>query len=309
MRGRGWIRDIISQFIILVLLGVGLYVLYDKALATPAFDVIPWLKTIFIIAVIVFALTVVIFLFQVFLSVRLERFRPADPESLARLDRMRRFHLPDECRRMQATWPGMRSDLRKAFLKDEWGYIEEAKYDAVLERRRWWPRIKKPPYVDRVFIYYHPMMNVIIVDQMLRACERSILEWDDDFPAPRNVLLFLTDMDNRDEVTSAGAGVVNFLCRIDHGRSLYPMLLDCDQGRLFYPLDTTLIPRRHRVHFFFARRRLIRWIKQNVVSAGTGRRSVSSDPAPEADLLYHGTSGERPRDDVRPTEDDVRPSE
>jgi hypothetical protein len=105
VRGRGWIRDIISQFIILVLLGVGLYVLYDKALATPAFDVIPWLKTIFIIAVIVFALTVVIFPVSSFLERSSRTFRPADPKVWRGWIGCAGFHLPDECRRMQATWP------------------------------------------------------------------------------------------------------------------------------------------------------------------------------------------------------------
>ena len=99
MRGRGWARDIISHFLIVSLLGVGLLLLHKKAMNTPELKDESWISTVFTIAFILLILMVIVFIGQVFTRVRLERFRPGNAESLARLDRMRRFHLPERYRK------------------------------------------------------------------------------------------------------------------------------------------------------------------------------------------------------------------
>jgi hypothetical protein len=49
------------------------------------------------------------------------------------------------------------------------------------------------------------MLNVLIVDQTLNLCERLIKRSYKTAPAPRNAIVFLTDMSNSEEVTSAAA--------------------------------------------------------------------------------------------------------
>ncbi len=264
MRGRGWIRDIISHFIIVSLLGVGLYFLYKKAMETPALKEESWVTTVFIVAAVLLGLMLIIFARQVFSRVRLERFRPGNPDSLERLDKMRRFRLPVRYRELQENWPDARADLRQFYLDKKWHPVDGKPFDAVLHRVRKIPSWGKPPYVDRLFIFYHPMLNVIIVDQTLKMCERAIKRSYATAPAPRNFIIFLTDMKNHEEVTSTAAGVVNYLCRLAKKTSLYPVLVDFNGGRVFYPLDTTLISRFHRVAYYLNRVKLTRFIRLQV---------------------------------------------
>ena len=134
-------------------------------------------------------------------------------------------------------------------------------FDAVLIRKRMNPSFGRTPLVDRLFLFYNPMLNVIIVDQILKECERKIEEFYGQYPAPRNRVVFLTDMKNRDEITSAAAGSVNYLGTAGYRISLYPVLLDMNAGRFFYPLDTTLIVGSHRLHYWRTRLLLRGWIK------------------------------------------------
>ncbi len=242
-----------------------MFLLYRKAGEIPALNELDYLNKAFTAAFVILALMVVIFVFQVFSSVKLERFSPGNPESLKRLDRIRRFRFPREYAKIQAIWPSCRSDFREAFPGEGWDRSTVQPFDAILTRRRKLPAMGgRPPLVDRIFLFYHPMMNVIIVDQILKECERTIEEKYAEYPAPRNFAVFLTDMKNRDEITSAGAGIVNYLCNPGPGISLYPVLLDMDAGRFFYPLDTSLAARRHRLYYWIQRLRTRHWITKQL---------------------------------------------
>lgn len=262
MRGRGWIQEILSHFVILALLGAGLFWLHKKAEEVPVFAALKYLDTAFIVAFAIYGLMVLIFIFQFFSSVKLERFSPGNPKSIKRLDRIRRFRLPGKCRQLQKLWPDYRSDFREYFTGRKWTRMGAQPFDAVLIRKRMIPSFGRTPLVDRLFLYYHPMLNVIIVDQILKECERKIEEFYGQYPAPRNRVIFLTDMKNRDEITSAAAGIVNYLGTAGYRISLYPILLDMNAGRFFYPLDTTLIAGRHRLHYWRTRLLMRGWIKR-----------------------------------------------
>lgn len=246
--------------IILALLGAGLFWLNEKAEEVPAFSALKYLDTALTLAFVLYGLMVVIFIFQLFSSVKLERFSPGNPDSVRRLDRIRRFRLPGKCRRLQDFWPDYPGDFREYFAEGKWTRTDLEPYDLVAVRKRILPAFGRTPLVDRVFLFSHPMLNVIIVDQILKECERKIEEFYGPYPAPRNRVIFLTDMKNRDEITSAAAGIVNYLCAAGRATSLYPVLLDMNAGRFFYPLDTTLMPRRHRLHFWRTRLLLRGWI-------------------------------------------------
>ena len=91
----------------------------------------------------------------------------------------------------------------------------------VFERpvRKLWPFGRQR--FERVFLLYLPMPNVLIVDRLLRDCIAYIDQQSETRPAPHNHLFLITDMNHKDEVTSAASGVVNFLLKIDLG-SLCP---------------------------------------------------------------------------------------
>ena len=267
MRGKGWIRDIVSHFLILVLLGTGLFYLRKKADEIPTLANMEHLDIAFYIAFSLFLLMVIVFFFQLFSSVKLERFSPGNPESLARLDRIRRFRLQKGFKEHRWHWPEYREAITSYFAKDGWESKENVLFHAVYTRQRKIPRFGKAPLVDQIFLFYHPMLNVIIVDQMLKECEKQIEDNKEASPAPRNRVIFLTDMRNREEVTSAGAGVVNYLCVPSDRTSLYPMLFDYEAARLFYPLDTTMVPRRHRLYFWLKRIVFKRWIRKKLIAS------------------------------------------
>lgn len=268
MRGKGWFRDLFSHFVILALIGAGLLWLRKKIGQAPDFEALKYLDTALTVAFVLYGLMLLVFLFQLFSSIKLERFSPGNPKSIKRLDRIRRFRFRKKYRRLQDSWPGYRNEIRDHFVNKKWIKTGFQPFDAVLVRKRMIPSFGRTRLVDRLFFFYHPMLNVIIVDQILKESERKIEELYGPYPAPRNRLIFLTDMKNRDEVTSAAAGVVNYLGTTGCQASLYPVLLDLDAGRFFYPLDTTLLPKRHRFYFWRTRLLLRGWIKRQASKSG-----------------------------------------
>ena len=283
MRGRSWIRDMISQFILLVLFSVGVYVLYRKAQSVPEISTITWIGTLFKVSLVILVVMGVLFVFQLFSSGWLERFDPGDPKSVHRLDRIRRFRLSPRFVHLQNTWPTWRKDIRLVFEEKGWTMRAREPFDAIGLRPRWTPFRRKR--FDRVFLYYHPMLNVIVVDQVLKSCERLIFDNDKTQPTRRNLVILMTDMTNRDEVTSAGAGTVNYLGKLDGRTSLYPMLIDFNAGRFFYPLDSTLLRITHRFWYRVKRHQLLNYIREQVPA--TDEEFSSYDDVPEATSDFH----------------------
>jgi len=262
VKGRSWIRDMVSQFILLVLFSVGIYVLYRKAKSVPEISAITWIGTLFRVSAVILVIMGVLFIFQLFSSGWLERFDPGDHKSVRRLDRIRRFRLPSRFNYLQETWPTWRKDISQTLEEKGWAIYAREPFDAIGLRPRWAP-FRRARF-DRVFFFYHPMLNVIVVDQVLKNCERIIFDHEKTQPSRRNIVVLMTDMANRDEVTSAGAGTVNYLGKLDGRTSLYPMMIDFNAGRFFYPLDSTLIRITHRIWYWNKRQQLLNFIREQV---------------------------------------------
>lgn len=263
MRRKRWIKELISQIVIIGMLAVMLYYIFRLLKTNPDLSELVWLQNIFYIAVAVFATIILHFLRHLFSSYTLERFDPGSPESLQRLSGLRRFILPASCRNMQENWAEPVDDIRDYYLNKDYYSIENEFFDYILEREQllfspWRGR----RFYKRVFIFYHPILNVLIVDQKLKQAERWLDQRWDKAASKRNLLIFVTDMKNFDEVSSAGAGVVNFLGDIRE-RSLYPVLIDLSGGRYFFPLDLSLLKRYDRIVYRYYRRRLKRLILQS----------------------------------------------
>lgn len=290
MKKRGWFRDLFSQFLILGLLGAVLWFLRRAFRTHEVLRDLKWLYLCFVVALALFAVMVILFIRQIFYRYALERYDPGSPASLERLARLRRFYLPRRMRKLQLTWPRPLESIIHFFESQGCRRIPSRLFYQVLEK----PRVrlfqrKKTP-CDRVFVFYHPVMNVLIVDQKLKQAERLIAHKEQMAPSRRNILLFVTDMTNFQEITSAGAGVVNFLGALAKG-SLYPMLLDLDGGRLFYPIDESLMTRRHRLYYHRKRGQLKRLIARELKE--TEREGRMN---PEGLLPSSGFRAERPGD-------------
>ena len=189
----------------------------------------------------------------IFTNYILERYDPGKPASIRRLQRVRRFRLSRRVARRIASWSDPVAAV--AVLLTSKGYQETRRwtFGIVYERKRAVRNVRLEPKYDRVFVFYRQMVNVILVDHILKECLSFIREGSNR-DVRRNIMFLLTDMENSDEVGSAAAGTINFLGKVSHGRSLGTFLLDICHGRLYYQLDRSLIPWRHRL--FLDRMRL-----------------------------------------------------
>ncbi len=259
MSRRNWLRNFIHQLIIFILFFAGLYFLYRKINNTPDLKDLGWLSTLLWIAIALYLLLVALFIRNSFFGYALERFDPGNVESLRRLAAMKKFQLsPEQAHQIRAA----ENPIAEAILwLSSLGYAEAGRrtMGLVFERPvlRLWPFGRQK--FERVFLLYLPMPNVLIVDRLLRDCIAYIDQQSETRPAPHNHLFLITDMNQKDEVTSAASGVVNFLLKIELG-SLCPWLLDITFGRLFYPLDRTLIKPAQRRRQNSLRSSFLQWL-------------------------------------------------
>ncbi len=263
-----------------------------RHLAAPA-EYIPqkYVKLAFLALLILF----VIYLFYLFQSLVhsawLRRFDPGDPESLSGLAKLRRYKLPEslaaalrnnqdevlEKINIYLHSRGFNDNLRRSF-----GQIYERKligFDRRM-RSRW----------QRIAVLYRPILNVIVVDQMLKEAidyiERSSPH------AKMNQYILVTDMGNNQEVLSAAAGVVNFLGSLQQSY-LSPVLIDLHHGRIFFPLDRSLLSLRQKLFHDYLRYDLIFYLKRHLGQAPTRVKTIKE--AGEASLKSPRTADDRMR--------------
>lgn len=259
MRGRGWIKDFISHFILILIFATGLYFVWKRVAETPDLANLVWLRWLLYFSAGVLAVLFIVFINSIFSNYYLERFDPVKPASLKRLEKIRRFHLKKNEAIQLKQWE--EPILQMAHILSARGYQETARWrhGIVYTKNRVRKAPGRRPMVDQFFLSYKPIMNVLIVDGVIRDCMTTITRTKKRRAASRNFLLFITDNQDRSELTSAAAGIVNFLGRIDEG-SLCPMLLDTQFGRLFYPLDRSLI----RFHHRFLQDAFRRYVKKHI---------------------------------------------
>lgn len=279
MRRKGSIKELVSQLIILLIFAVFLYLISSELAARPELSGINFLRNIFYIALGIFAIMFLVFLRQVFSNHALERYDPGSPESLRRLSRLRRFRLPQRYRHLQKRWPEALNEIKSFFAAKHYNLVHSEHFDFIFERERF---IASPwrgrHYYKRSFVCYHPMLNVLIVDQKLKQAERWLDHYWGTAASEQNLLIFLTDMENFDEISSAGAGVVNFLGTMEHG-SLYPVLIDLDGARYFFPVDVTMLKRRDRWFYYYWR-----WQIKKLVLRAARRTETSAES--KSEIVY-----------------------
>ncbi|NLC25616.1 MAG: hypothetical protein GX777_03215 [Fastidiosipila sp.] len=267
MKRKGSVKELISQLVILGLFAAVLYFIYSQLSGRPELSNVRWLHNIFYFAVVIFAIMFLLFLRQFFSNHALERYDPGSPESLQRLSKLRRFKLAPKYKHLQQRWKKPLEDIKKFFYNDDYNLVRSDHFDFIFERER---KILSPwrgrRYIKRSFVFYHPMLNVLIVDQKLKQAERWIDHYWDQAPSDRNFFIFITDMENFEEISSAGAGVVNFLGTMKQG-SLYPVLIDMDGGRYFFPVDLSILKRRDRLLYYYKRWQIKRLIKKSVADS------------------------------------------
>lgn len=259
MTGRHWFRkDVLFPLIILAIFGYGIYWIWQKMDEQPELRESKIFYYAFIAGLIVYAVLAIITIRHAVSSYSLERFNPGNPQSLKRLRRMKRFHLP------ASVGKRLKSGVDPAGDITQWlsslGYSADARtpHGRVFIKPRkalFWVR---PTPVDRIFVLQHDLLNVLVIDQIFKDSIRFIRQQTEK-PSPRNLLILVMNRTDDNEAVSAAAGVVNFLGKFNGG-TLGVFLLDVTYGRLFYPVDRSLQPRSHRRFQDLFRLKLMRWL-------------------------------------------------
>ncbi|MDO5734052.1 MAG: hypothetical protein Q4P08_02825 [Eubacteriales bacterium] len=243
-----------------VILGAVLFWVYKRRVVAAEYIPAEYVRVALIIALLLYLIYGISLLQGLGHSGWLRRFDPGDPDSLNELAEMKRYKLPakyaalvhdegDELLEnihLYLRSRGFSEQIRRSF-----GLVYERKLFGVDShlRERW----------QRVIVLYRPLLNVIVVDQMLKEAIDYI---DRSSPyANMNQYILLTDMENDQEVLSAAAGVVNFLGKLNKSY-LSPILIDQNEGRLFFPSDRSLISFRQKLFHDFFRYDFVLFLKR-----------------------------------------------
>jgi hypothetical protein len=262
MTGRHWFRrDVLIPILFLGVFGYGLYWVWQKIDEQASLGDNKIVFYMLLASLIIYLFLVVVTLRHAAASYSLERFNPGNPQSIKRLLKMRRFSLRKATAAKLNSWAAPTEDI-SAWLASN-GFTAQARtpHGRVFEKKRKiLSLLLRSNMVDRVFLLEHDLLNVLVVDQLLRDCIRYSRQRTD-APSHRNLLILVMNRDDETEAASAAAGVVNFLGKFEGG-TLGVLLFDLKHGRLYYPIDRSLQPRGHRRFQDLLRLRLLQWLSK-----------------------------------------------
>ncbi len=262
MTGRNWFRrDVIIPLLFLGGFGYGLYFVWQKIAEQPDLADNRFLNYLLLACLIIYILLALVTLRHAAASYSLERFNPGNPQSLNRLMKMRRFGLSHGIASRMRNWAAPVDEIGQWLVSKDFKPAARTPNGRVFEKNRLFSIPGRPRPCDRIFLLEHDLLNVLVVDQLLRDCIKYVRQRSD-APSPRNLLILVMNRDDKIEAASAAAGVVNFLGKFDGG-TLGAMLLDLKHGRLYYPIDRSLQPRGHRRFQDLMRLRLLSYLSKS----------------------------------------------
>lgn len=245
MTGRNWFRrDVIIPLLFLGGFGYGLYFVWQKISEQPDLADNRFLNYLLLACLIIYILLALVTLRHAAASYSLERFNPGNPQSIYRLMKMRRFGLSRGIASRMRSWAAPADEIGQWLISKGYGPAARTPHGRVFEKNKLINIPGQTRHCDRIFLLEHDLLNVLVVDQLLRDSIKYVRQRTD-APSPRNLLILIMNRDDKIEAASAAAGVVNFLGKFEGG-TLGVMLLDIRHGRLYYPIDRSLQPRGHR---------------------------------------------------------------
>ena len=266
MKRKFWkIRDIISQILILLLFGFALIWIRSNIQHLQPLLAMKWLNLIFAGLAVLYLAFCVGSINTMIADHMIHPYNPADPKSLAKLAKVEKYKL-DTLLLRQIKQQG---NIVQMII----GWLNQQKYQQVAKHRLGLIFEKKTPFINykfqnkhhRLFLLYRPILNVLIVDNILSEALRFIESEKLKKPVSQNNLILITDMKNEEEILSAGAGIVNYVST-EQTSYLYPIFLDMSHAHLFYPQDISLFPWHKRLAQRFNLIGLKTWLKNNIRS-------------------------------------------
>ncbi len=234
-----WLRrEVLMPLFFLVIYGGALFVLIQKLDELELVQRQGMMTWLLVASVVVYIFLIVITFRHIFSAYLLERFDPGDSRSIRRLARNWRFRLPYNWE-SEVFFEQFPSDLAKAQFRHSSGELSTGVVFLRTGTEFWTRR----PQNDRLLMLETDAINIFRVDRLLK---NTIDQLDTVKPeSQRNVLIIAVRMQDKQRVASAAAGCVNFMGQFKGG-SLFPVMLDLEHQRIYYPVNRSLIPRKHK---------------------------------------------------------------
>lgn len=230
-------RKIFNQLIVLILIGYAI-IWVCKNISTLN-SILPgiWVKILIFFCLIFYIILVISTLKTIRSSNVLRAYDPTDPQSLKRLKSQKKYQL-----KTQSTLPGtIVQDLEKWLLENGYKKVALHSLGILYEKETPFLTFRFKRKVHRTFLLYRPLLNILIVDNILSEVTAFIHQYESLKPVSQNDLILISDMENEEEILSAGTGIVNYICSGGSG-NLYPVFLDMNHQHIFYPQDISLLP-------------------------------------------------------------------
>ncbi|MGB4610449.1 MAG: hypothetical protein WBH77_07475 [Saccharofermentanales bacterium] len=257
------IRNIINQVLILLLLGFALLWIRSNIQHLEPLIAMKWLNLIFAVLAILYFFLCVSSISTMIANHIIQPYNPADPKSLAKLAKVKKYKLNPTLVK-QLSQQGNIVQLIIDWL-DRQNYQQVAKHrlGLIFEKKTNFINHKFQSKHHRIFLLYRPLLNVLIIDNILSETLRFVEAENPNKPVTQNNLILITDMKNEEEILSAGAGIVNYIST-EQTFYLYPVFLDMNHAHLFYPQDISLFPWYKRLARKFNLISLKSWLKNNI---------------------------------------------
>lgn len=242
MRKLYWkFKKVFSQTFVFILLGYALFWLSGKIQLISDFSYINWLKLAYFFCLAIYILLFASTVRSLITNNVIQTYDPTSANSLKKLRKQKKYQLNGQLIRQ--------SDNQADLVQEVAQYLQTAGYrqtsapqlGIVFEKETGFLNWKLQRKSHRVFLLYRPLLNILIVDNILAESARYIDLHNQEKPVSQNSLILITDMKNEEEVLSAGTGIVNFIS----GKStayLYPIFVDIMHQHIFFPQDISLLP-------------------------------------------------------------------
>ncbi len=251
------IKKIFGQIVILLLIGFALYWVGTHLNSLNEYVNMKWVKSIFIVCLILYFILFLNTISSFINSNLLHVYNAADSKNLSTLNKKRKYYWFKSLKQLSSSKKQKFYNKENISLRLE-QYFQANKYIQISHNEATSIYEKDVPFYNfrlkkkkhRIFFIYKSLLNILIVDHLLTETESFIKQKTINKPISQNIIIFITDMNNEEEILSAGTGIVNYLSAASTGY-LYPIFIDTNYGHIFYPQDNSLMPWYKRISIKF----------------------------------------------------------
>jgi len=257
------IRNIVGQILIILLLGFALLWIRSNIQHLQPLLAMKWLKLIFVLLAILYLIFCIGCITTLIADHVIHPYNPADPKSLAILAKVDKYKLDAALLRKIKQQGNIVQLIIQWLAQHNYQQVAKHRLGLIFEKKTAFVNHRFKNKYHRTFLLYRPLLNVLIIDNILSETLKFIESESQTKPVSQNNLILITDMKNEEEILSAGAGIVNYVST-EQTSYLYPIFLDMSHAHLFYPQDISLFPWYKRLAQKFNLISFKSWLRNNI---------------------------------------------